>query len=81
MLGTTIESIEATEDRAIFRDKVEEIGERVAPSAAAFTVQVGRLGCCCYVFVVFFFRPEWRRPACSNLALETSQHRSDEATC
>ena len=54
MLGTAIESIEATEDRAIFRDKVEEIGERVAPSAAAFTVQVGRLGCCCYVFVAFF---------------------------
>ncbi|XP_063727618.1 multifunctional protein CAD-like isoform X2 [Symsagittifera roscoffensis] len=39
VLGTAIESIEATEDRAIFRDKVEEIGERVAPSAAAFTVQ------------------------------------------
>ena len=37
VLGTAIESIEATEDRAIFRDKIHEIGEQVAPSAAAFS--------------------------------------------
>ncbi len=39
VLGTAVESIEATEDRAVFRDKCHEIGEQVAPSAAAFTVQ------------------------------------------
>lgn len=39
VLGTPTKSIEWTEDRKIFSDKMEEIGERVAPSAVAYTVE------------------------------------------
>merc|ERR1719440_976098 len=39
VLGTTVESIEATEDRGIFSDKLNEIGERIAPSFACDTLQ------------------------------------------
>ena len=39
VLGTAVESIEATEDRAIFAEKIRQIGEKVAPSAAASTVE------------------------------------------
>ncbi|XP_070163752.1 multifunctional protein r isoform X2 [Polyergus mexicanus] len=39
ILGTPIESIIETEDRKIFADRVSEINERVAPSAAVYSVQ------------------------------------------
>lgn len=39
MLGTPIESIIATEDRGIFAEKLSEINERIAPSAACRTVE------------------------------------------
>lgn len=39
ILGTPIESIIQTEDRKIFADRVSEINERVAPSAAVYSVQ------------------------------------------
>lgn len=39
ILGTPIQSIIETEDRKKFADKVNEIGERVAPSAAVYSVQ------------------------------------------
>jgi carbamoylphosphate synthase large subunit len=38
VLGTPIQSIIETEDRKIFAERVNEIGERVAPSAAVFSV-------------------------------------------
>ena len=44
VLGTPIASIECTEDRKMFADKMAEIGEAVAPSEAAYTSkQVTRL--------------------------------------
>ncbi|XP_050452238.1 CAD protein [Cataglyphis hispanica] len=39
ILGTPIESIIQTEDRKIFAERVSEINERVAPSAAVYSVQ------------------------------------------
>lgn len=39
ILGTPIESIIQTEDRKLFADRVSEINERVAPSAAVYSVQ------------------------------------------
>lgn len=39
VLGTPIQSIIETEDRKIFADRVNEIGEKVAPSAAVYSVQ------------------------------------------
>ncbi|RZF42901.1 hypothetical protein LSTR_LSTR003617 [Laodelphax striatellus] len=39
VLGTSIQSIVETEDRKMFSDRVNEIGERVAPSAAVTSVQ------------------------------------------
>jgi hypothetical protein len=39
VLGTPIESIIATEDREIFARKMEEIGEKIAPSVAVRTVE------------------------------------------
>lgn len=39
VLGTPIQSIIETEDRKIFADRINEIGERVAPSAAVYSVQ------------------------------------------
>ena len=42
VLGTPVVSIEWTEDRKIFAEKMLEINENVAPSEAAYTVdQVG----------------------------------------
>ena len=42
VLGTPVSSIEWTEDRKVFAEKMAEIGEDVAPSEAAYTVeQVG----------------------------------------
>ncbi|CAD5117995.1 DgyrCDS6736 [Dimorphilus gyrociliatus] len=38
VLGTPVSSIESTEDRQIFADKMSEIGEFVAPSEAAYNV-------------------------------------------
>lgn len=44
VLGTQVASIEMTEDRKIFVEKMEEINEHVAPSEAAMSVeQVGSL--------------------------------------
>ncbi len=44
VLGTPVESIEWTEDRKVFAEKMLEIDEHVAPSEAAYTVeQVGYL--------------------------------------
>ena len=39
VLGTQVRSIEWTEDRKIFADKMAEINEAVAPSEAAFSVE------------------------------------------
>ncbi|KAI5627787.1 CAD protein [Silurus asotus] len=39
VLGTPVASIEMTEDRKIFVEKMEEIGEHVAPSEAAMSVE------------------------------------------
>lgn len=39
ILGTPIKSIIETEDRKLFADRVNEIGEKVAPSAAVYSVQ------------------------------------------
>lgn len=38
VLGTPIQSIIETEDRKIFSDRIQEIGERVAPSAAVYNI-------------------------------------------
>lgn len=38
VLGTQIDAIEATEDRQIFSDKLNEINEKIAPSITASTV-------------------------------------------
>lgn len=39
ILGTPIQSIIETEDRKIFADRIGEIGENVAPSAAVYSIQ------------------------------------------
>lgn len=39
ILGTPIESIIQTEDRKIFADRISKINEKVAPSAAVYSVQ------------------------------------------
>ena len=39
VLGTPVASIEWTEDRKIFAEKMLEINEHVAPSEAAYTVE------------------------------------------
>ena len=39
VLGTPVTSIEWTEDRKIFADKMAEINEFVAPSEAAYNVE------------------------------------------
>lgn len=39
ILGTPIEAIIDTEDRKIFSERISEIGEKVAPSLAAYSVQ------------------------------------------
>ncbi|XP_071835826.1 multifunctional protein CAD-like isoform X2 [Apostichopus japonicus] len=39
VLGTPVKSIEDTEDRKIFADRMHEIGEQVAPSQAAYSVE------------------------------------------
>ena len=38
VLGTPVDSIIATEDRQVFAKRLEDIGEHVAPSEAAFSV-------------------------------------------
>lgn len=39
ILGTPIESIILTEDRKMFADRIGEINEKVAPSAAVYSIQ------------------------------------------
>lgn len=39
VLGTTVDTIMAAEDRDIFKEKLEEIGEKLAPSIACETVE------------------------------------------
>ena len=39
VLGTQVRSIEWTEDRKVFADKMAEINEHVAPSEAAYTAE------------------------------------------
>ena len=43
VLGTQVASIEWTEDREIFAEKMEEINEHVAPSEAAYTLDQVRI--------------------------------------
>lgn len=43
VLGTQVASIEWTEDREIFAQKMEEINEHVAPSEAAYTLDQVRI--------------------------------------
>lgn len=38
ILGTPIQSIIETEDRKIFAERVNELGEKVAPSAAVYSI-------------------------------------------
>ncbi|XP_041483716.1 CAD protein-like [Lytechinus variegatus] len=38
VLGTPVKSIEDTEDRKVFADRMQGIGEKVAPSSAAYSV-------------------------------------------
>ena len=38
VLGTPLNSVEATEDREIFADRLKEIGEKLAPSVAAKSI-------------------------------------------
>lgn len=38
-LGTPVSSIVCTEDRKMFAEKLAEIGERVAPSEAVYSVE------------------------------------------
>ena len=38
-MGTQIQSVIDSEDRKLFADKVAEIGEKVAPSAIAETIE------------------------------------------
>ncbi|XP_039259066.2 multifunctional protein CAD-like [Styela clava] len=42
VLGTPVSSIEMTEDRKVFADKMLEIGEKVAPSDAAYNLEAAR---------------------------------------
>ena len=39
ILGTPIQSIIETEDRKIFAERIAEINEKVAPSAAVYSIQ------------------------------------------
>lgn len=39
VLGTSVESIMATEDRQLFADKLMEINEKIAPSIAVESVR------------------------------------------
>ena len=39
VLGTSVDSIIATEDRKVFADRLAEINEPVAPSKAAYSVK------------------------------------------
>lgn len=39
VLGTQVKSIEWTEDRKVFAEKMAEINEHVAPSEAAYSVE------------------------------------------
>lgn len=52
ILGTPIQSIIETEDRKIFADRVNEIGEKVAPSAAVYSIaevtMVLEIRCWCF---------------------------------
>ena len=59
VLGTPVDSIIATEDRQVFAQRLEEIGEQVAPSEAAFSVtevlmilQVFYTTCFRFLFVI-----------------------------
>lgn len=38
ILGTPIQSIIDTEDRKVFSEKIQQLGEKVAPSAAVYSV-------------------------------------------
>lgn len=44
VLGTSVESIMATEDRQLFSDKLNEINEKIAPSFAVESVRNFLLG-------------------------------------
>lgn len=52
VLGTPVDSINMTEDRKVFVEKMEEINEHVAPSEAACSVEEVRLRITgiCFVF-------------------------------
>jgi len=58
VLGTQVAAIEATEDRGIFSEKLQEIGERIAPSFAVTTVEAaleaaGKIGYPCMIRAAF----------------------------
>lgn len=46
VLGTPISSIVNTEDRKLFTDELNKIGEKVVPNAAAYNVE--EVGACVY---------------------------------
>lgn len=43
IIGTPIQSIIATEDRKIFSERIGEIDEKVAPSAAVYSIREVRI--------------------------------------
>ena len=52
VLGTSVESIMATEDRQLFSDKLNEINEKIAPSFAVESVRnlrSGETGTLCFL--------------------------------
>lgn len=53
ILGTPIKSIIETEDRKIFADRINEIGEKVAPSAAVYSVQEASFSAIGYFFFYY----------------------------
>ena len=55
VLGTQIPVIIATEDRELFGEKLEEIGETLALSFPATTVQQVMRGCVCYVVLLWWW--------------------------
>ena len=50
VLGTPCSSIEWTEDRKLFSNKMEEIGEHVAPSEVAYTIEQVK------IFYYYYFK-------------------------
>jgi len=53
VLGTPVEAIKSTEDRQVFFDEMCKIGEKCAPSKAAYTVYEVRLEQYFHIVIIF----------------------------